>query len=162
VKTDFALAGYNLDGTLNTDFNGTGQVTLDLGGRDEARAVVHFDGTLDPTFGAGGTAIADFAGRADWANGVAIEGNRKIVLAGLATVPDIDNSDQRDFGLARFTADGAPDLPFGQDGKITADFATELVLEGISEDEARAVALDPKGKIVVDAVQCFDLLMSPR
>ncbi len=90
VASDFALARYNLNGTLDTTFNATGLITTALGSNvDEAHAVliqptgkivaVGFsrqvathndfaivrylsDGTLDPTFGTGGSVLTDLQG----------------------------------------------------------------------------------------------------
>jgi uncharacterized delta-60 repeat protein len=49
-----------------------------------------------------------------------------------------------DFVLARFNADGTPDTSFGTGGKVTTDIAG-----GFAQERARAVAIQPDGKIVV-------------
>jgi uncharacterized delta-60 repeat protein len=185
IAADFALVGYNVDGSLDSDFGVDGRVTLDISGKlDEARGVAiqggpcqlgivtgkivvagrtttiydghtdmvvaryGFDGTLDTTFGVGGTARADFASRDDRANALAIQENRKIVLAGLATVGDANDSDQPVFGLARFTADGELDPSFGFGGKVITDLSPSELVDTVWTAEANDVALDAKGKIV--------------
>jgi hypothetical protein len=65
---DFALARYNSNGSLDTTFSGDGKVTT------------------------------DFAGSFDEAYAVAIQGDGKIVAAGLAEVSGFG-----DFALARYT-----------------------------------------------------------
>jgi uncharacterized delta-60 repeat protein len=49
-----------------------------------------------------------------------------------------------DFVLARFNADGSLDTSFGSGGKVTTDIAG-----GFLQERARAVAIQPDGKIVV-------------
>src|SRR4029077_6628971 len=70
------------------------------------------DGSLDTGFGTGGMVRTDFAGGADYAHGVAIQGDGKIVVAGHAGLVN-DN----DFALARYNADGSLDASFGSGGK---------------------------------------------
>src|ERR687896_155175 len=65
-------------------------------------------GDLDPTFDGDGKVTTDFAGSPDQAFGVAIQGDGKIVAAGLASVSGID-----DFALARYNTDGSLDTTFG-------------------------------------------------
>jgi uncharacterized delta-60 repeat protein len=163
--TDFALARYNADGTLDTTFGGDGKVTTDIGrtpdplslSRDSATSVgIQADGrivaagwTVTETSGsalvrynADGTLDPSFNGdgivtTADnaLANGLALQADGRIVVAGAA-------ADTADFALARYTADGALDHTFGGDGKVSTDFA-----DG-SDDAANAVAIQADGKIV--------------
>ena len=105
-------------------------------------AIVRYtaDGTVDTTFGGGlGVAVVDFAGGNDWANGVAIQADGKIVAAGVTTSQNI-----RAFGLVRLDAGGAPDATFGPGaaGRVTTKFQ--------DWDKANAVAIQPQdGRIVV-------------
>lgn len=94
-------------------------------------------GTLDPTFGSGGTVATDFARKVDLAQGVAVQGDGKIVAVGWATVGGAYR-----FGVARYNADGSLDGTFGSGGKVTTAF-------GGVEDTASAVAIQGDGKIVV-------------
>ncbi|HKS54035.1 MAG TPA: Calx-beta domain-containing protein [Steroidobacteraceae bacterium] len=87
---------------------------------------------LDETFGSQGkTALAGFGDE----TGMAIAPDGKIVMVGGKFI---------DFVLARFNADGTVDTDFGVDGKVTTDLAG-----GFAQERARAVAIQPDGKIVV-------------
>ncbi len=138
-----AIARYNPDGSLDTSFDSDGLLTTDAGGYNEiSRLALQTDGkivaagtknlytgtddflvmryqttgALDPTFDTDGITSTDFAGRRDWANGVALQADGKIVAAGLVTTPGTG----RDFGLARYLADGQLDSTFGVSGKVTS------------------------------------------
>ena len=79
----------------------------------------------------------------DEARAVAIQADGKIVVAGNAVVGRTSNNQFNfDFALARFNADGSPDLSFGNGGKVTTDFNGQT-------DRAFAVAIQGDGKIVV-------------
>jgi uncharacterized delta-60 repeat protein/uncharacterized repeat protein (TIGR01451 family) len=165
---DFALARYNSDGSLDTTLDGDGKVTTDFdagldfgyavaiqadgkivaagyadvsGTRDFAVARYNADGSLDTTFDGDGKVTTDFADSTDVAWGMAIQGDGKIVAAGLADV-----SGTGDFALARYNPDGSLDITFDTDGKVTTDFAAG------SPDLAYAVALQGDGKIVAAGV----------
>jgi uncharacterized delta-60 repeat protein len=92
------------------------------------------DGSLDPSFGAGGIAVTTFGASAgDTAGAVAPDG--RIVAVGYALGPV-----EFDWGLAGYLADGQPDHAFGSMGWLTTDFG--------AHDNARAVAIQPDGRIV--------------
>jgi uncharacterized delta-60 repeat protein len=103
-------------------------------------------GDLDPTFDGDGKVTTHFVDD-DTANGVVIQGDGKIVVAGSAggTNPEFDPGS--DFAVARYKTDGSLDPTFDGDGKVTTDFS-------LSEDRVFAVALQPDGKIVA-AGQAF-------
>jgi uncharacterized delta-60 repeat protein len=173
--SDFALARYNTDGSLDTAFDGDGKVTTDFAGAsDEANAIsiqgdgkivaagvariglngsqdfalarYNADGSLDTAFSGDGRVTTDFAGANDQAHAVAIQGDGKIIAAGVAG--DVV-SGTNDFGLARYNANGSLDttfdgdlpLPVPGDGKVTTDFAG-------TTDQAFGVAIQGDGKIV--------------
>jgi uncharacterized delta-60 repeat protein len=118
---DFALARYNLDGSLDTSFDGDGKVTTDFGGLDGALGVAiqpdrkivaagftgddfslaryNLDGSLDTSFGGDGKVTTDFGGF-DQAFEVAIQPNGSVVAAGFTG---------DDFALARYNRDGSLD-----------------------------------------------------
>jgi uncharacterized delta-60 repeat protein/uncharacterized repeat protein (TIGR01451 family) len=163
--SDFALARYNPDGTLDRTFGSGGQVTTDFaGGPDEALdltlqpdgklvavglaftggehpdfALARYnpDGTLDRGFGAGGKVTTDLNGSDDVAFSVALQPDGKLVAAGFTLAGNFD------FALARYNPDGTLDPGFGAGGKVTADLAGP----GLS-DEARSVVVQPDGRIV--------------
>jgi uncharacterized delta-60 repeat protein len=147
---------------LDSGFGNGGTVVTDISGRyDEARAlaiqpdgrivaagatgtgssqafaVVRYntDGSLDRTFGVGGTVVTDVSRGGDAAWALAIQGDRKVVAAGVA---------DGDFGLVRYDPDGALDTQFGQGGTVTTDFG--------GNDRANALALQRDGRIVVAGV----------
>jgi uncharacterized delta-60 repeat protein len=153
TRTDFALARYNADGTLDRSFGTGGRVVSKVGdgfsyaaaivvqpdgklvvaGRayvkpDGVFALVRYsaDGKLDPSFGRAGVVVTN--GNA-WA--LAIQRDRKLVAAG--------NTGFR-FALARFLEDGSPDETFGRDGKVRTDFHARAT--------ANAVVVRAEGKII--------------
>jgi len=117
--TDFALARYNTDGTLDTTFGTGGRVTT--------------YSSTDPSYFYDATASA-----------VAIQSDGKIVVAGYAYNSDQQvNYNQYDFALARFNTDGTFDSTFGTGGIVVT-----AVGEGTDYDYAYAVAIQTDGKIV--------------
>ncbi len=167
-SSDFALARYNPDGTLDTAFGTGGKVTTDFGGNydfgraitidssgkilvagqtfnvnnfyyDFALARYNPDGTLDTTFGTGGKVRTDFSGGEDIGYGITIDSSGKILVAGLAY--NVSNSND-DFGLARYNPDGTLDTAFGTGGKVTTDFVGDY-------DFGHAITIDSSGKILV-------------
>ena len=59
---DFAVACYNVDGTLDASFDGDGMTTMDLGGSDVARSVaVGSDGKIVVAGETGSGSNYDFA-----------------------------------------------------------------------------------------------------
>ena len=108
-NADFALARFSSDGNLDTSFGTDGQVTTDFGSLED-----------------------------DTAHGVAVQGDGKIVVVGVAR-----GSSSKDFGIARYNADGSLDNTFGSNGLVTTDLGSNR------EDGANAVAIQPDGRIVV-------------
>src|SRR5262249_27220443 len=82
------------------------------------------NGHLDGSFGKGGRVTTDLGGP-DQANGLALQGDGRIIVAG-STV-----------ALLRYNGDGTLDTDFDGDGLVTTDFG------------AVAVALQADGKIIV-------------
>ncbi len=91
------------------------------------------DGTLDQSFGKGGKAAKIIGNVLD----IALQPDGKILVAGWDSVNNFFN-----FAVARYLADGTPDVSFGNGGKVTADFF------GVN-DEATAIAVQNDGFIVV-------------
>jgi uncharacterized delta-60 repeat protein len=166
-NSDFALARYNPDGSLDPSWGNGGKVTTDLFGNtdfafdavlqpdgkvvavgetfdpttglDFALARYNRDGSLDASFGAGGKVRTDFFGNFDQAFAAALQPDGKIIAAGFIANPDAGHTD---FALARYNRDGSLDTSFGSGGKVTTDFLN-------SADEAFAVAIQADGKIVL-------------
>src|SRR5262249_41974587 len=155
--SDFALARYNGDGSLDTSFGTGGEVTTVLSLADFAESVAiqtdgkivaagisqqsataqdfglaryNSDGSLDTNFGRGGKVLTDFAGSNDGAFDVAIQTDGKIVAAGFS----FQFTASENFALARYNSNGVLDTTFGAGGKVTTDF-------GNTFDTGRAVAL---------------------
>jgi len=152
IGSDFALARYNRDGSLDTGFGTGGMVTTDFAGAvDQAHGLVvqdgrlvaagstfteftadfalaryNRDGTLDTSFGTGGMVTTDFAGGLDQANALVVRGGR-LVAAGFTTAVGFD------LALARYNRDGTLDTGFGTGGMVTTDFAGSF-------DQANALA----------------------
>ncbi|MCQ3814399.1 MAG: hypothetical protein KTU85_08290, partial [Acidimicrobiia bacterium] len=95
-------------------------------------------GSLDPTFGIGGTVTSDFGTLASEIHAAAEQPDGKIVVAGFVQTA----AGNRDFALARYNTDGTLDTAFGTDGRVVTDVGAG------ANDEARAVAVQPDGKIV--------------
>jgi uncharacterized delta-60 repeat protein len=159
----FALARYNLDGSLDSSFASNGKVTTDLftnraeanavqlqadgrivaagfsyNGSNDDFAVVRYNtnGTLDSTFGSGGKVTTPIGTARDDANALAIQPDGKIVLAGAS-----DTGSYSDFALARYNTNGTLDTSFGNNGKVITAVSSQ-------NDGALAVRLQSDGKIV--------------
>lgn len=163
---DIAVARYKPDGSLDTSFSGDGLQTVGFSfgsegvvperspdiavqpdgkivvvGADGAFAVARLtaDGSLDTSFSGDGRQRTEFGDSAG-ADGVALQGDGKIVVVGSA---DAGTGGGSDVALARYNADGSLDTGFSGDGKQTTDFAGDSYVE-----EARDVAIQSDGKIV--------------
>src|SRR5262245_12852436 len=165
--TQFALARYNTDGSLDASFGTGGRVTTGFpgvsatgfsvalqpdakivvagwaainGGADFALARYDSTGALDASFGTGGRVTTNFADS---------QGQSLASVFSLAVQPDgkiVAAGDGRldgkyDFTLARYNSNGTLDASFGTGGRVITDF-------GGADDGAEAVALQPDGKIV--------------
>lgn len=163
-RWEFAVARFNMDGTLDNTFDTDGKVTTSIGTSDNyvnaiglqpdgkivlaghcgttpsnnnfTLARYNDNGSLDAGFGTAGIVINGFASGTDnQVKAVALQPDGKIIAAGSLL---IGNADQ--FALARFTAAGLPDNTFGTNGKVS----TQLGLN----DGVEAIALQPDGKLV--------------
>jgi uncharacterized delta-60 repeat protein len=154
-STSFALARYEADGSLDEGFGNQGTVLTTFGvrsssaadlavqpdgkivavgtaGGDFAVARYTASGTPDPTFGTDGLVRTDLGG-VDQANGVVLQPDGKIVVAGLLI---------GSLAVARYNPDGSLDLTFGSGG--TAVTTPTPLFNGAFD-----VALTPDGRIVV-------------
>jgi uncharacterized delta-60 repeat protein len=158
----FAIARYNLNGTLDPTFSGDGKVQTDLTRKDdEARAVgiepdgaivaagfagatrrrfaiVRYsaDGSLDTSFGGDGKVFTKLTRGDNYATAMAIEADGRVVVAGRA------GGDGGRFALVRYVPDGSLDTTFGGDGKVLTNFSR-------GDDFASSVLIQSNGQIVV-------------
>ena len=165
---EFAVWRFNVNGTPDNSFNGTGKVTKSFGSgsvasdsrpysvalQSDSKIVVagfvrdgtthnfalmrfNANGTLDSDFNGIGRVVTHFSDSSDFANGVAIQSDGKIVAAGFSGA-----SGSSDFALVRYDANGYLDTSFNGDGKLTTDF-------GGRGDTGQCVAIQGDGRIVV-------------
>ncbi len=114
--------------------NGTGTVgSADITNVDVSCSTIRTSpsGSLDSTFGSAGKVTTAFGGKN---TAMAVQSDGKILMAGGSIF---------DFLLARYNADGSLDASFGVGGLVTTDIG------GFTQEEARAVAVQDDGKIVV-------------
>jgi uncharacterized delta-60 repeat protein len=162
-SSDFALARYNPDGSLDTSFGKGGMVTTSVGASSFAQALViqpdgkivaaglggpskgpqafalvryNPDGSLDTSFGEGGM-VTTGVGGSSFAQALVIQADGKIVAAGGG------GKSHYAFVLARYTTNGSLDVSFGKGGTVSTRFA------GSFDDEASAIGIQRNGKIVV-------------
>src|SRR6266704_1317908 len=166
-NTDFALARYNPNGSLDTTFGNGGRAMTDFVGlEDDAFSVLiqpdgkivavgsandpatYYDfaaarylsnGTIDTTFGVAGKVTTDFGDQNfDRARSAALQPDGKIVAAGFAIS---QNGLTQNFAVARYTSNGILDTTFSRDGKTQIDF-------GDCCQSANKVLLQSDGKII--------------
>jgi uncharacterized delta-60 repeat protein len=113
--SDFLVVRFNADGSLDGGFGMNGRVTID------------FDN------GSGG----------DRANGIALQSDGKIVVAGTTHGAAMHSAD---FAVARLTADGMLDRTFAGIGETTIPFNLD---HGVGDDNVDAVAVQPDGTIIL-------------
>lgn len=94
-------------------------------------------GSLDLTFDTDGKVTTAIGSGSDVGNGVAIQSDGKIVVAGYS-----DNGSDLDFAVIRYNSNGSLDTGFGSNGKVTTDIAND-------DDYGNSVAIQADGKIVV-------------
>ena len=160
------LARYLPDGTLDASFSGDGMVTTSFGGSDERATAIAIQqdrrivvaaasgprrgpyrwavarylpgGALDRSFAGDGRLTMSFGSKGDdWANGLALQPDGRIVVVGMA-----ETAARSSFGLARYLPDGTLDASFASDGKRRTSF-------GSLGEQAEGVVIQGGGKIVV-------------
>lgn len=178
VKTDFALARYMSDGTLDSTFGTNGIVVTPLGGSAEINALsiqpdgkiiaggdtdtisssafalarYHANGTLDISFGHFGSGIVtETPGVIDnRLNALKLQGD-KILVGGISSVPidtTIPSGIRTAFTLMRFQANGSVDSLFGPNGDGIVKTVVQPSGTKLS-GEINALALQSTGEIVV-------------
>ncbi|MFA5631264.1 MAG: DUF4214 domain-containing protein [Porticoccaceae bacterium] len=159
----YSLVRLNRDGSLDTNFNGDGKLTvaagpfaytIDMTLQSDGKIILvgqnwngvsdHFallrvtaDGNVDTGFGNQGHVHLDVVDGYDSARAVVVQLDGKIVVAGVVRVDEGDS-----LTIVRLNANGALDTGFGNSGKTVAPF-------GVGIDVVRDILLQPDGRIVV-------------
>ena len=162
----FALTRYNTNGSLDLTFGTNGIVTTSIDGNGALAIAIQADGkilaagysqsiitlnvmlftlmryntngSLDPTFGTDGivtTSIGEYGSRA---NGIAIQTDGKIVLAGESQTSG--NFSPSVFALTRYNTNGSIDNTFGAAGIVT----TSIGINSAAND----IVIQADGKIL--------------
>jgi uncharacterized delta-60 repeat protein len=159
----FAMARFNPDGTLDTEFGLDGKLTTDFStgyeivnsiavqpdGKivalgqvrnsstyDIALARYNTDGTPDDSFGTDGKLTTDVAQNSDFGDSVALQADGKIVVAGTSFTPIGTH-----IHLHRYNPDGSLDDGFGVNGSLR-------IIVGVLSF-GRALSIQPDGKLLV-------------
>jgi uncharacterized delta-60 repeat protein len=148
-------AGFGTDGVADLAVSGVraqvealalqpdGKILLAGSGRPAADmdfAIVRLleNGEPDPGFGTDGRVYVPVGSSDDYAMGIALQSDGKIVVAGTAT-----GASHGDIGLVRVNANGTLDSTFGTGGVVTTDVGSG------TNDSAADVVVQPDGRIVV-------------
>jgi uncharacterized delta-60 repeat protein len=153
---DFAFARYNADGLPDTSFSGDGLATVDINtaadaawalalqsdgkiiaagyaytgvSSDFALVRLNSDGSLDSSFDGDGKLMTDYAGANSFAYGVAVLGDGRIAAAGEV------ETNSGDVAVAVYHPDGAPDLSFDTDGRVTGNFGSREAALALADDD---------------------------
>lgn len=163
IDSDFMVARYNTDGSLDNSFNFDGRVFSDIIGAmdDIGNSVgVHSDGTIvisgyanngidndfavvrytasgmpDATFDSDGIVVTNIAGFDDQSFSCAVMTSGKIVVSGQTS-----EGSSYGFGLVVYDTDGSLETNYDTDGKI--------ITYVMNDTYAQGVALQSDGKIV--------------
>ncbi|CAN5423411.1 hypothetical protein BH09PLA1_BH09PLA1_27270 [soil metagenome] len=161
---DLAITRYNNDGSLDSSFGTGGKATYPFGqgytdtialdslgrilvgftasngsgGSSFAVARLNANGSVDTTFGANGIVTIDVSGGGyNACNGIAVDSNGRIVLAGYS-----DMYPSRFWSVARLNSNGSLDNTFSGDGKDT-------LWLGTANAYANAVTVDSQNRIIL-------------
>lgn len=162
-NNNFVLVRYNVNGSLDASFNGTGIVNTPLPGSSFIYSVVvlsngkilaggssnpaatqadftlaryNSNGTLDLTFDGDGIVTTDIStSSSDIVYSLAVQPDGKITAAG---------SSNSDMAIVRYNANGSPDNTFNGNGKLLIDFGNNEI--------AYSLAIQADGKLVVAGV----------
>lgn len=162
-EKEFVVARFNSDGSLDNSFSSGGYTEIDFANLDNDAtsikihdnqifvagkcnngslivmtcAKLNSDGTMDQSFGSSGKMLIPFySGSVAGANGICIQPDGKVLLAGYA-----DAGIFKEFAVARLNTDGSLDISFGTGGKIQTDLS--------DHDVAYSVTMQDDGKFLV-------------
>ena len=181
--SNFALARYNSDGSLDSTFGNGGKVITSFFGNEDrlfglavqadgkilaaggvfaggtgfdfGLARYDRDGTLDATFGSGGKVSTDLD---SLIGGFSHDEAVGIAVQANGKIVLVGGESGNtptfgDFAIVRYNTDGIPDATFGSSGRVTTDFFG-------GEDQALAVAIQQDGKIVVGGGDSINTLFA--
>lgn len=153
ASTDFGLARYNTDGSLDTTFGTSGKTTINFGGEESPFSIallsdgkilaggtkdgdfiiarLNSDGSLDTSFGTSGKITADLGG-VDAIHSLVVQSDGKIVAGGRA---------EGNFVVVRYNSDGTADTSFGTNGKVSTNI-------GSDDDIIYSISLQSDGKVL--------------
>jgi uncharacterized delta-60 repeat protein len=163
----FAIVRYRTDGSPDPSFgDGDGTVSVDFTPRADfayavriqpdgkivvAGAASYFGGksrfalarltsagALDPTFGGDGKVMTNVTPSYDWANGMALQSDGRIVVVGSLSA----GATNGEIGVLRYLGDGSLDPSFGAEGIVRTDPTT-------GPDDGLAIGVEADGRIVV-------------
>lgn len=156
---DFGLVRYDANGNLDPTFGSGGKTATHFGfgsdsglsvavqedgkivaggvasnGTNQDFAVARYrtNGSLDGEFDFDGRALVDFGGGAENGEGLALQDDGKILVAGYSS---------GDFAVARLNPDGSPNNSFHNDGKAKTDLFGNF-------DDGHAVSVQEDGRIL--------------
>ena len=165
-SSEFAVARFNIDGSLDPSFDGDGMVTTSFSAGDDvgsgiavqsddkivvvgtrdngsgssefAVARFNIDGSPDPSFDGDGKVTTSFSAGDDVGSGISVQPDDKIVVVGTRD----DGSGSSLLAVARFNLDGSLDPSFSDDGRLTTSFTAGY-------DVGSGIAVLSDGKIAV-------------
>lgn len=153
----FAIARYLSDGRLDPSFSGDGMVQIGFGdvsagahsvavapngkivvagqtgdadtnGEAFAVARLEADGDLDPTFSGDGKVVTDLGAFNNFARGVEVQSDGKVVVVGTNLTDDV----HPEMTLLRYTSTGILDATFAGDGRQTVAVADRSYGQGLA------------------------------
>jgi len=162
VNERFLIARYNIDGSLDTTFAGSGVVTAAIGdlarassiGIDSAGRIVvagitlkdvgsfgvmrlRPDGFQDFSFGDRGLVVTPLGDEVFDTSSLAVDAQDRVVVAG-----DVLTADNVQFALVRYNTNGTLDASFDRDGIVFTDVSDKFC------DCRPHIAIDRQGRIV--------------
>jgi uncharacterized delta-60 repeat protein len=163
IKQNFSVARYNIDGSNDTTFGNNGRVVtrvtnensiarsiivqpdgkILVGGNTEGPGRIDFmivrynsNGTFDSSFNKTGVKIIPMSKFSTYGYSLALQNDKKILIAGHSYWADYD------FAISRIFENGRLDSSFNDSGKV-------LLKLGTSDDIATSVKIQKNGKIIV-------------
>lgn len=165
IHQDFTLVRYHSNGSIDLTFGLNGIVITNIGnnhsgafgislqpdgkillagssqgtlGYDFTLVRYNTNGSIDSTFDFDGIVVTSVGTNEDQAEAILLQPDGKILVAGRSDNGAVNT----DFSLVRYNTDGSLDLTFDTDGKVITDL-------GSPYDEAKAISLQPDGKILL-------------